>query len=116
MGRFIPSNLPEIKVLFTNADQLTPSKMSELKNYILREKPLIIGVCEVKPKNGKSFSQLDYEIPDYILYPTNLDIDNPGSGSDRSIYSQIDRKISHRDNTNDLIRRVMPTADQIARR
>ena len=69
----IPSNLPVIPVLYTNADQLTPQKMTELQNHIAREKPLIIGICEVKPKNGKDYDQLDYQIPEYVMHPVNLD-------------------------------------------
>ena len=71
----IPSNLPSIPVLFTNADQLTGSKMMELQNHILREKPLIIGVSEIKPKNGKVYDELDYKINGYDLHPVNLDKD-----------------------------------------
>ena len=58
--------------MFTNADQLTASKMTKLRKQIDINKPLIIAVCEVKPKNSKEFSQLDYEIPDYSLLPVNL--------------------------------------------
>ena len=47
------TNLPTIKVMFTNADQLTSSKMTELTYKIEEEKPLIIAVCEVKPKNAR---------------------------------------------------------------
>ena len=67
------SNLPVIPVLFTNADQLTSSKKIELQNYIEKEKPLIIGVSEVKPKNAKERVQPDYEIPGYSLHPVNLE-------------------------------------------
>ena len=39
-----PLNVPALKVMFTNADQLTPSKMVELKKQIEIEKPLIVAV------------------------------------------------------------------------
>ena len=80
----IPSNLPRIPVLFTNADQLTGPKMSELRNHVIREKPLIMGVCEVKPKNGKHYSEDDYKINGYNLHPVNLDKD---SGRGVAVYT-----------------------------
>ena len=45
-----PLNVPALKVMFTNADQLTP-KMVELKKQIEIEKPLLVAVSEVKSKN-----------------------------------------------------------------
>ena len=72
----LPSNLPVIQVMFTNADQLSPSKKVELQERILKEKPLIIGVCEMKPKNKKKqYAQADYDIPDYTLHHVHLDSD-----------------------------------------
>ena len=68
-----PSNLPTIPVLFTNADQLTGIKLTELQNHIKREKPLIIGICEIKPKNSRDYSEEDYRIDGYNLHPVNLD-------------------------------------------
>ncbi|MEO2160790.1 MAG: endonuclease/exonuclease/phosphatase family protein, partial [bacterium] len=68
-------NVPSIKIMFTNADQFVPSKMTELRIRIEKEKPLIIAVSEVKPKNSKEHSILDYEIPNYTLHPVNLDTD-----------------------------------------
>ena len=41
-----PHKSPDIKILFTNADQLTASKKIELEHRISREKPVIIAVCE----------------------------------------------------------------------
>ena len=43
-----PINVAAINVIFTNSDQLTATKMFELKNRIIREKTCIIVVCEVK--------------------------------------------------------------------
>ena len=45
--------LPALKVMFTNADQMTPSKLVELKKQIEAEKPLIVAVSEVKQKKNK---------------------------------------------------------------
>ena len=67
------SNIPSLKIMFTNADQLTTSKMTELKKKIESEKPLIIAVCEVKPKVSKELDEMDYEIPGYTMHPMNLD-------------------------------------------
>ena len=88
----LPSN--EIPVLFTNVDQLTPSKMTELQNYIRREKSLIVTVCEVKPKNFDSRASSDYEIPEYSLHPVNHD---PETNADRGIvvytHNSIDKSV-----------------------
>ena len=43
--------LHTLKVMFTNADQMTPSKMGELKKLIEIEKPLIVAATELKQKN-----------------------------------------------------------------
>ena len=42
--------LHTLKVMFTNADQMTPSKMVELKKLIAIEKPLIVAVTELNKK------------------------------------------------------------------
>ena len=61
--------------MFTNADQLTSSKMIELKKIIEKEKPLIVAVSEVKPKIYKERVMMDYEIPGYSLHTVNLSTD-----------------------------------------
>jgi len=71
------SNTQLIKILYTNADQLTTSKMTELKSRIQHENPLIIAICEVKPKNSDKI--FDYTIPGYSLHTVNLDT-NIGRG------------------------------------
>ena len=48
------TNLHSLNVMFTNADQLTSSKMSEIKKHIENEKPMIVTVCEMKPKNARA--------------------------------------------------------------
>ena len=61
-----PLNGSALNVMFTNADQLTPSMMVELKNQIIQiEKPLIVAVSEVKPKNSVDYSTMDYIIPGF---------------------------------------------------
>ena len=71
--RLKPSTLPNLPVMFTNADQLTPGKKVELMKLIETEKPLIVAISEVKPKNSDDRDMLDYDIPDYSLHPVNLD-------------------------------------------
>ena len=43
-------NEPSIKVMFSNADRLTSPKMSELQTKIQKMHPLIVTICEVKPR------------------------------------------------------------------
>ena len=68
-----------LKVLYTNADQLTSSKINELMVKIKQHKPIIIAVCEVKPKNGGNLDSLDYKIDGYTLHHANLN-ENQGRG------------------------------------
>ena len=68
------ATMPSINVMFTNADQLTSTKKTELMKRIEREKPLIIAVCERQPKNSKEYEIQDYDIPDYTIHPVNLDL------------------------------------------
>ena len=48
------TNLPSMKVMFTNADQLTTSKMTELRKKIEREKPGIIAYVRLSQRIQKS--------------------------------------------------------------
>ena len=41
-----------IKILYTNVDQLNEGKKTELKEIIRQYKPLIIAICEIKPKKN----------------------------------------------------------------
>ena len=75
ISRLKSLTLPTMRVMFTNADQLTSSKLTELKNMLERKKPLIIAICEVKPKNASERTLKDYEIPNYTLHPVNLEND-----------------------------------------
>ena len=73
VSRLKCSNLPTLKIVYTNADQLTSNKKDELMKKIEKEKPLIIAVCEVKPKSTKERSLKDYEIPNFDLHQVNLE-------------------------------------------
>ena len=39
--------------MYTNADQFTTMKKSELLEFVKRKKPRVIAICEVKPKNPR---------------------------------------------------------------
>ena len=69
------SNSPVLNIMYTNADQLTTSKMTELRNRIEKNKPMIVAICEIKPKNSSDRSLKDYEIPNYSIHPVNLEND-----------------------------------------
>ena len=58
--------------MFTNADQLTTSKIIELRNLIQTEKPLLVAMSEVKLKNSDERTEVDYNIPDFSLHPFKL--------------------------------------------
>ena len=81
-----------LKVLYTNADQLTASKMTELRKRIQHHKPSIVAICEVKPKNSTECN--DLQIPGYSLYPVNLDSQ---TGRDIAVYSHklVEKSIIH---------------------
>ena len=67
-----PLNTRSMIIMFTNADQLTSSKIIELKKKIQDEKPLIVAVSEVKSKNSAHWSIDDNKIPSYSLHPVNF--------------------------------------------
>ena len=69
--KLVPTSLPSVNIMFTNADQRTPSKLVELKRRIQKDKPLIVTVCEMKPKNSKDRTLLDYKIPGYTIHSVN---------------------------------------------
>ena len=81
-----PMKTSSIKVMYTNADQLTPSKKTELIKKIENQKPIIIAICEVKTKNSKDRCLLDFDIPNYNLHPLNLEND---VGRGMALYSHM---------------------------
>ena len=88
--RLKTSNLPTLDVLYTNADQLTASKMTELKKLVEGRNPHVLAVCEVKPKNPGERSSKDYEIPNYSLHPINL-YNNVGRGIAVYTHQSLDK-------------------------
>ena len=83
---------PSIRIMYTNADQLTTSKKPELIKKIETHKPMIVAICEIKPKNSKDYSLLDYEIPNYTLHQINLDTD-VGRGIACYTHESINRSV-----------------------
>ena len=81
-----------MKIMYTNADQFTPSKKAELIKKIELHKPLIVAVCEAKTKNSKERSLLDYDIPNFTLHHVNLDKD-VGRGIALYSHASIDRSV-----------------------
>ena len=53
---------PSIKIMYTNTDQMTTTKKMELQKRIENEKPLVVAITEIKPKNPDTI-QIDYDIP-----------------------------------------------------
>ena len=81
----------KLKILYTNADQLTPTKKIELKELISRKKPHIIAICEVKPKNGKEKLIQDYKIDGFSdIYHTNVE-----NKKGRGIVILVHQTLSH---------------------
>ena len=86
---------PAIKIMYTNADQLTTGKKDELVARIEKEKPTIIAVTEVKPKNhAKERAKIDYEIENYTLHSTNLLNTDPGRGIAVFTHKSIEKSIA----------------------
>ena len=80
--------------MFSNADQLTSPKMCELQTKIQQEHPMIVAICEVKPKNAvKERSEQDYQIPDNSLHPVNLSNTDQGRGIVVYTHSSLDKSI-----------------------
>ena len=76
---------PSIKVMFTNADQFTHAKKNELQQRIVTEKPMIVAVTEINPKNGKDMNEADYSLDGFSMHPVNLE--NPKNGRGIIIYT-----------------------------
>jgi len=65
----------KLNVIFTNADSLM-NKRTDLEVFISQQlhKPDIIGIVEVKPKNGKDLPQLsEFSLKGYDIHYVNVD-------------------------------------------
>ena len=69
--------------------------MSELQARFAQEKPLIIALCEVKPKNAKERSLEDDEIPGYSIHSVNLECNDGGRGIAVYTHNFLDKCIVH---------------------
>ena len=67
-SRVNPDGTQNLRVLYTNADVLTAPKMVELRERVKMEKPHIIAVNEVLPKNLQVREDQDYSIPGFSLH------------------------------------------------
>ena len=59
VARLKSTVIPSLEVMYTNADQLTASKITELRKLVKRKKTLVIAVQEAKPKNNCQRSVID---------------------------------------------------------
>ena len=83
----------EMKILYTNTDQLTDLKKYELESMVLCKKPRLIALCEVKPKNGEVRHLVEYEMKDYsVCNHTNIN-NNEGRGIIILAHSSIRNQI-----------------------
>ena len=90
-----PHSKPTTKILFTNGDQMNSAKFQEMQQHVDREKPLIIAICEAKPKNcTKERTIKDYQIPDYELHPVNLLNKDAGRGIAVYTHSSISKSVT----------------------
>ena len=84
--------MESLPVLYINADQLTTSKMAELRTRIQQVKPMIVAISEVKPKNSRE--RHVYDIPGFTLHPVNLDT-SIGRGIAVYTHSSLDQSVIH---------------------
>ena len=79
-----------LKVLYTNADVLTACKMTELRQRVAMEKPKIVIVNEVLPKNSKaSREDADFKINNFTIHRWTS-----GRGINIWTHQSLDKSIS----------------------
>ena len=61
----------KLKCIYTNADSLS-NKMNELRSLVYLEKPHIIAITEVKPKNYKDITLTDFNLEGYEIHSVNV--------------------------------------------
>ena len=74
----------KLTIMYTNADQFTNSKREELLVNISKARPDIIAICEMRPKNGKERTEIDYKIPEFNMHSVNV---LSGTGRGIAIYT-----------------------------
>ena len=70
-----------------------PSKKEELCNLITSDKPMIVAVSEVKPKNAREREALDYSIPVFSMYSVNIKPSEPGRGIVVFAHDSIEKSV-----------------------
>ena len=88
----LSKSIPVINIMYTDADQFTTMKKSELLEFVEQQKSHIIAICEVKHKIPRERTELHYVILGYSLFPVKLDLDI-GRGIAIYIRSSIDNCI-----------------------
>ena len=76
-----------IKVLYSNADQLTVEKLNELLCKVKIHKPHLIAICEGKSKRKCVNTSDQYKIPGYSLRHVNL---NNDIGRGVAVFSKLE--------------------------
>ena len=76
-----------IKVLYSNADQLTVEKLNELLCKVKLHKPHLVAICEVKSKRKSLNTPDHYKIPGYSLRHVNL---NNDIGRGIAVFSKLE--------------------------
>ena len=71
--------------MYTNADNGILNKKAELRQRILKHKPHIIAITEIKPKKHKSLNKPEYAVKGYDLFIN----DNPKRGTALYIHENL---------------------------
>jgi len=87
-----------LTIMYTNTDQQTSLKISELRELIIQQKPQILAICKVKLKNGIERTLQDYAINGYVLNHRNID-STVGSGIAIYVHSSITNLVLQSDTT-----------------
>ena len=80
-------------ILYTNADQLTSSKKTELQHHIRTIQPHLVAICEVKLKRALEREIQDYVIPGYNLHHTNLESSKNGRGIAIFVHESVGKAV-----------------------
>ena len=87
-------DLAGLRIMYTNADQLTREKLSQLISRVSDQKPHIVLVNEIKPKNTtKQWNALDFGLPNFTPHPVNIDSKN-GRGLITYVNSALDNHVT----------------------
>ena len=66
-------NIKNLSCIYTNADQLN-NKFNELQLLVHAQKPDVIAIIEIKPKNSRYLPIIgEYILDDYNMWSTNIE-------------------------------------------